>query len=93
MIRHIVVFKIADEHRGELAGLVEAIDALRGQIDEIRALACGPLLNDSEYHCALTVDVADDVALEAYRSHPAHVPVLESLRAISTGIVVADIAL
>ena len=91
MIRHIVVFSVADDQREQLAGLVDDLRALPGQIDVIEALAVGRPLNDSPFDCALTVDLADEDALEAYRGHPAHQPVLDRLRKVAEEIVVADI--
>ena len=91
MIRHIVVFSVAAGQDEELAGLVDDLEALPGQIDVIEALAVGRPINDSPFDCALTVDLADEDALEAYRGHPAHQPVLERLRAIAADVVVADI--
>ncbi len=91
MIRHIVVFSVADEARGELDALIAELAALPGQIDAIEALSVGPPINAAGYDCALTVDVLDEDALRVYRDHPAHQPVVEHLRRIATEIVVADI--
>jgi hypothetical protein len=91
LIRHIVVFSVAEGQEEQLAGLVGDLEALPAQIDEIEALAVGRPMNETPFDCALTVDLADGDALEAYRGHPAHQPVLERLRAIATEIVVADI--
>jgi hypothetical protein len=91
VIRHIVVFSVSEDARDELPGLIEDLGALHVQIDAIEALAVGRPLNATEFDCVLTVDVADEEALQAYREHPAHQPVLERLRAAATQIVVADI--
>jgi hypothetical protein len=90
-IRHIVVFSIAGGNEDELAGLVDDLEALPGRIDVIEALAVGRPLNETPFDCALTVDLADEDALEAYRGHPAHQPVLDRLRAVAGDVVVADI--
>ena len=92
MIRHIVVFSVADDARGELDALIEELAALPGQIDVIEALSVGPPINAGGYDCALTVDVLDEDALRAYRDHPAHQPVVEHLRRIASEVVVADIS-
>jgi Stress responsive A/B Barrel Domain len=91
MIRHIVVFSVEGARRTELDELIADLRALADEIDEIEAIACGRPLNATEFDAALTVDVADEAALTAYREHPAHEPVLERLRAIASTIVVADI--
>jgi hypothetical protein len=91
LIRHIVVFSVAAEAEAELASLIGELESLPDRIEAIEALAVGRPLNQTPYGCALTVDVADEDALEAYRGHPAHVPVVERLRRIATEVVVADI--
>jgi hypothetical protein len=91
VIRHVVVFSVAEDARDELPGLIEDLGALRVKIDVIEALAVGRPLNATEFDCAMTVDMADEDALQAYREHPAHQPVLERLRSAATRIVVADI--
>ena len=91
MIRHIVVFSVAAGAEEELPDLLAELEALPAQIEEIQALDVGPPLNETRFHCALTVDLADGEALEAYRNHPAHRPVLERLGRIAGEVVVADI--
>jgi hypothetical protein len=91
LIRHIVVFAVAPDSKAELPELVSELEALPGRIDAIEALGVGEPLNETPYHCALTVDVADEEALETYRGHPAHLPVVERLRRIASEVVVADI--
>jgi Stress responsive A/B Barrel Domain len=87
-----VVFSVESTRLSELDDLIDELRALAGEIDEIEAIACGRPLNATEFDAALTVDVADEAALTAYREHPAHEPVLERLRAIASTIVVADIS-
>lgn len=90
MLRHVVVWSMLNDRSGDLDRLIDAIERLPDQIDEIEALSCGRLLNESENDAILTVDVCDQAALERYRSHPAHQPVLEDLRDMADEIVVAD---
>jgi hypothetical protein len=90
MLRHVVIWSMAEEQFGELEAVIRALQRLPEQIAEIESLSVGPLLNDSPYDAVLCVDVADESALERYRSHPAHQPVLEHLRASAAALVVAD---
>jgi Stress responsive A/B Barrel Domain len=92
VIRHIVVFSVAESCRTELDVFIEELLTLPGEIDEIEAIACGRSLGATGLDAALTVDVADEAALGTYREHPSHQPALERLRAIASQIVVADIA-
>ena len=90
MLRHVVIWSMKEEHTGELSRLLDAMDGLADQIDEVAALSTGRLLNESRHHAVLVVDLADDGALDRYRAHPEHQPVLEELRALADEIVVAD---
>ena len=90
MIRHVVVWSMRADQEERLDGLLADLRALPEQIEEIQALSCGPLVNDGPYDAALCVDVADDEALAAYRSHPLHQPVLVALREAAAEIVVGD---
>lgn len=59
MIRHFVVFSVARGFEDELAGLIQRLEALQGQIEAIDALAVGRPLNGTGFDAALTLDVAD----------------------------------
>jgi hypothetical protein len=90
MLRHVVIWSMSEETKGELDEVFEELRALPAAIEQIEALNVGRLLNDSSLEAALSVDVADRDALEAYRSHPAHQPVLKRLRGNAGELVVAD---
>lgn len=91
MIRHIVLFTLKPEAAGELPALLAALQELPATVSQVLDLACGENLAASPYTAALTVDVAGERALEEYRAHPEHQPVLEWLRAVADRIDVADI--
>ena len=74
----------------ELDGLLESLQGLPGQIDEIVSLSAGRLVNESPYDAVLCVDVADEAALQRYRAHRAHRPVVELLRDVADELIVAD---
>ena len=88
MIRHIVLFSM--KKPADLDGMVHALLNLRS-IPEVVALSCSRNLASSEFDAALTVDVRDAEALQAYREHPQHAPVLERMRDSCRRIDVADI--
>jgi hypothetical protein len=90
MVRHAVAWSMAEGHQGELDAILDELRRLPEEIPEIAELSCGRLLNDSQLDAALCVDVADLDALERYRAHPAHSPVLDRLRRTTSSIVVAD---
>jgi hypothetical protein len=90
MLRHVVIWSMQPGCEDDLAVLLDELRRLPDSIEQIEGLSCGPLLNESRHHAALSVDVADGEALSRYRSHPAHQPVLVRLREVAAELVVAD---
>jgi hypothetical protein len=90
MLRHVVVWSMKEGREGELDRLLDALRALPTEVEEIKALSAGRLLNSSELDAVLCVDVEDPDALERYRAHPAHQPVVADMRAAAEALVVAD---
>lgn len=92
MLRHIVLFTLADEKSAEAEQLLVDLEALPAKISGIRGLMLGRLINDAPHQYALTVDLDDEQALAQYREHADHAPVAEALRALSSDVIVADIS-
>ena len=90
MIRHIVLFTLKD-HDGN--DLIESLRSLPDQVPVIQALSLGRSIKPGTHEYALTVDVADEDALEKYRNDPAHVPVAARLREVAVEVAVADIVI
>ncbi len=90
MLRHAVIWSMAEGREGELDEVLRELRELPDQIEEIAGLSAGRLLNESGLEAVLCVDVADADALERYRAHPAHQPVLTRLRDTAAELVVAD---
>jgi hypothetical protein len=90
MLRHIVLWSMKDDAERSLDELLDDLRALVDDIDEIKALSCGPLINDAPHDAALCVDLRDEDALARYRAHPAHQPVLQALRVNGENLVVGD---
>ncbi len=90
MLRHVVIWSMAAGHEGNLDSLLSDLSRLPEQIDEIVALSAGRLLNTSNHDGVLCVDLEDTAALERYRQHPAHQPVLTRMREEASEIVAAD---
>lgn len=91
MIRHIVLFTLNDHDGGD--DLIEWLQSLPDHVPVIEVLAVGRSIRAGTHEYALTVDVADEGALEEYRNHPAHVPVAERLREVAVEVAVADIVI
>ena len=90
MLRHVVIWSMAEGHEDELDDVLRELRELPGQIEEIAGLSAGRLLNDSELEAVLCVDLADADALQRYRSHPAHQPVLNRMRETTSQLIAAD---
>lgn len=82
-LRHVVMFKIdastASERTERAATLAAALEALPPHIKQIRSLSVGVNSLDlpGNWDLLLTVDVADESALDEYRDHPEHVKVMQ----------------
>ena len=79
MITHVVLFQFADADDAFEAR--RRISSLRGRIPQIRSLAAGVDAgrNNSPWQVALVSTHDDWDGLEAYRTHPAHVELLDWL--------------
>lgn len=82
VLRHVVLMKVGASspvERNERAlRLAGALNALPPHIEQIQSLSVGlnTLERPGNWDLALTVDVADEEALEVYRNHPEHKTVL-----------------
>ncbi|OQY91630.1 MAG: stress responsive protein [Chloroflexi bacterium UTCFX4] len=92
MLTHIVFFKLHDRSRENAEKLRDALETLRGQIAQIRAMEIGINVVASEraYDVALTQRFDSLAAMQEYQAHPAHQAVLPFLRAASASIVSVD---
>ncbi|MEO7348752.1 MAG: Dabb family protein [Terrimesophilobacter sp.] len=85
-LRHVVVMKMgaasARERTESAATLAAALEALPPHIAQILALTVGlnMIENPGNWDLALTVDVADEEALEVYRHHPEHLKVAKLIQ-------------
>lgn len=90
MIRHIVIWKLADTAEGnnkiENARIMkQRLEALVGVIDGLEEAVVGVNLNGGEYDVALDSRFASKKALDVYANHPAHVAVKEFVHAVAIG--------
>ena len=87
-LRHVVMMKMAGdslEERNERAALLAGeLEALPPHIEQILALTVGmnTIVSPGNWDLLLTVDVADETALEAYRTHPEHLKVAQLIQQI-----------
>ena len=92
MIKHIVMFKLKDRNKKNIEKIVNALKTLEGNIDVLRSVEIGVNFTESErsYDIVLTTEFDDRNALNAYGTHPNHLPVVETVRSLCSGSVVVD---
>lgn len=78
MITHMILLQM--ENEDQAAEAVTRLRGMAGRIPGMRDLRAGRNLADSPFHLGLVTTHEDADALETYRTHPAHVEVLEWLR-------------
>ncbi len=94
MIRHIVFLKFKPEATAEQRReVIEDLRALPAQIDVIREYEVGEdvLKSPRSWDAALVGTYDSLEALRTYSDHPAHVAVVQKIRAISEGVASVDL--
>ena len=92
MIKHIVMFKLKNKNKENIEKIVGALKTLEGNIDVLRSAEIGINFSESKrsYDIVLTAKFDDRNALNAYGTHPNHLPVVETVRSLCSGSVVVD---
>jgi hypothetical protein len=92
MIKHIVMFKLADKTPENLNQVINALRGMEGKIETLRYLEVGKDYSESErsYDVVLTTHFDNQEGLKTYISHENHLPVVEKIRALCSGSVVVD---
>ena len=92
MVRHIVLFKIKDEFRAEIPDMVEKFYGMKGKIEGLVNLEAGAdfLHSDRSYDVALITEFSSREALEAYQTHPVHLPVKKRMGEVRVSSVACD---
>lgn len=93
MITHVVLLKfkpgIGD---ADISSLEVLLDDLPNKIAEIKMFEFGRdiVRSDRSYDFALVSLFANRPALERYRNHPVHQPVVEKIKAMSANVITVD---
>lgn len=92
MLTHVVMFRLNDRRPEAVAAAKARLDGLAGEIPVLRSIEVGEdiLHSGRSYDLVLIARFDDLVGLEAYQSHPAHVPVQAYLRAACESIIAVD---
>ena len=92
MVRHIVLFKIKEEYKADIPDMVEKFYGMKGKIEGLVNLEAGAdfLHSDRSFDVALITEFASREALEAYQTHPVHLPVKKRMREVRISSVACD---
>ena len=92
MIRHIVLFRIKEEFKGEIPQLVENFYGMKGRIEGMLDLEAGQdvLHSERSYDLALVTTFDSMESFQAYQTHPAHMPVRKRMHEVRETSVACD---
>ncbi|MFP4114150.1 MAG: Dabb family protein [Spirochaetota bacterium] len=97
MVKHIVMWKVAESHNGMskealIAEIKRRIEAMKGVVPQIQDLEVGVNFNrsGSAFDVVLYSTFADRNALDEYQRDPGHAPVKEYVHAATTETAVVD---
>lgn len=92
MLRHIVMFKLADTSKENIDTTLALLRGMRGRIEGMVSLEAGAniLPADRNYDIALVCEFESFEAFEAYQTHPVHMPVRAHMHKVRTASVACD---
>ena len=92
MVKHIVMFKLKEKNEENMNQAVSALKSLDGNVESLRFLEVGIDFKESErsYDIVLTTHFDDQQGMSDYASHPVHLPVLDTMRSLSSSSIVVD---
>ncbi len=92
MVKHIVMFKLADKNPENLDQAIAALNSLRGNIETLKFIEIGTdfLSSERSYDIVLTAFFDDREGLKAYAGHKNHLPVVEKMRSLCSSSIVVD---
>ena len=90
MVRHIVLFKIKDEFKADIPDMVEKFYAMKGKIEGLVSLEAGADFLHRSYDVALITEFTSREALDAYQTHPVHLPVKKRMGEVRISSVACD---
>ena len=94
MVKHIVMFKLADKNPENLDQAIAALNSLRGNIETLKFIEIGTdfLSSERSYDIVLTAFFDDREGLKAYAGHKNHLLVVEKMRSLCSSSIVVDYA-
>jgi hypothetical protein len=92
MVKHIVMFKLAEKNTENMERAVDSLKSLEGQIETLQSIEIGTDFLESErsYDIVLTAHFNDREGLNTYANHENHLPVVKTMRSLCSASVVVD---
>jgi len=92
MIKHIVMFKLAEKTPENLKKAVMSLKSLEGNIETLKAIEIGSdfLKSERSYDIVLTAHFDNVEGLNIYAQHKNHLPVVKLMRSLCKSSVVVD---
>ncbi len=92
MIKHIVSFKLKEEHKDKTQIIKKALEALPSKINQIIGFEVGINISDSvaAYDIVLVSEFISLKELNEYRIHPEHIKVTEIIALYKSESMVVD---
>ena len=92
MVKHIVMFKLADKTQANMEQAVQSLESLRGNIETLKYIEIGTDFLESErsFDIVLTTHFDNREGLKIYQEHENHLPVVKVMRSLCAQSVVVD---
>ncbi len=92
MIKHIVMFKLAQNTSENINTIVSALRGMEGRIETLKHIEVGVNIRESDrsFDVVLTTHFEDQKGLDIYINHDVHKPVVETVRSLCQKSVVVD---
>jgi len=92
MVKHIVMFKLAENTPANRRRATEALESLRGRIETLRHLEVGEdyMASERSFDLVLITHFDDREGLSTYAGHEHHLPVVDTMRGLCSKSVSVD---
>ena len=92
MVKHIVMFKLAEKTPENMERAVDSLKSLEGKIETLKSIEVGTdfLASERSYDIVLTAQFENREGLEIYGGHENHLPVVKIMRSLCASSVAVD---
>ena len=92
MVKHIVMFKLAEKTKENMERATDSLRSLEGNIETLQLIEIGTdfLASERSYDIVLTAHFKDRDGLKIYANHENHLPVVKTMRSLCPSSIVVD---